>query len=72
MEPHGQARAWTPESVSARRRGPQEPYPPTPRLRRVIRWERNPPEQNDIVAEDLLSGVTHSSTAKAVVSCVGG
>ena len=37
MEPHGQARACTPKCVSARRRGPQKPYPPTPRLRWVIR-----------------------------------
>ena len=72
MEPHGQAC------------GPQKPYPPTPlgaeALRRasakasvghplVGEVRRSMVDQS---LKGFLSGVTHSSTAKAVFSCVGG
>jgi hypothetical protein len=34
--------------------------------------ERNPPKHGGSIAARFLSGVTHSSTAKALVFCVGG
>jgi hypothetical protein len=68
MEPYGQAR------------GPQEPYPPTPlgavALRRASAKASvgHPPvseirrSMTDLSLEGFLSGVTHSSTAKAVLA----
>jgi hypothetical protein len=72
MEPHGQAH------------GPQKTYPPTPLGAGALRCAGAkasvgyPPVSEirrsmaDPSVEGFLSGVTHSSTAKAVVSCVGG
>jgi len=34
--------------------------------------ERNPPKHDRLIAEIVYHALTHSSTAKAVVSCVGG
>jgi hypothetical protein len=34
--------------------------------------ERNPPKHDRLIAEMVYNALTHSSTAKAVVSCVGG
>jgi hypothetical protein len=34
--------------------------------------ERNPPKYDRLIAEMAYHAVTHFSTAKAVVSCVGG
>ena len=34
--------------------------------------ERNPPKHDRLIAEMVYRALTHSSTAKAVVSCVGG
>src|SRR4030042_721506 len=34
--------------------------------------ERNPPKHDGLIAEMVYRALTHSSTAKAVVSCVGG
>jgi len=72
METHGQAH------------GPHKPYPPTP-LDAAALWcasakasVGHPPVseiRRSMVEPSLkgfLSGVTHSSTAKVVVSCVGG
>jgi hypothetical protein len=72
MEPHGQAR------------GPQKQYPPTPLGAEALRRASanasvgHPPVNEirrsmaDPSLKGFLSEVTHSSTAKAVVSCVGG
>ena len=72
MEPNGQAR------------GPQKPYPPTPLGAVALRCASakasvgHPPVSEirqsmiDPLLKVFLSGVTHSSTTKVVVSCGGG
>ena len=72
MEPHGQVR------------GPHKPYPPTPLGAEALRCAGakasvgHPPVseiRRSMIEWSALafpSRVTHSSTAKAVVSCVGG
>ena len=84
MEPRGQARTCTPKYVTARRRGPPKTIPtyaPGRRSASVRRRqgfggssavERNPPKHDRLIAEMVYYGSTHSSTGKAVVSCVGG
>jgi hypothetical protein len=34
--------------------------------------ERNPPKHDTLIVEMVYRALTHSSTAKAVLSCVGG
>jgi hypothetical protein len=80
MEPHGQARACTPKCVTARRRGPQKPYPPTPLGAGALRCAGakasvgHPPVSEirrsmaDPSLKGFLSGVTHFSTAKVVLA----
>ena len=72
MKPHGQARA------------PQKSYPPTPLGAEALRCAGakasvgHPPMSEirrsmiESSLTEILSGVTHSATAKAAVSCVGG
>ena len=72
MKPHGQAR------------DPQKPYPPTPLGAVALRCASakasvgHPPiseirrSMTQSSLTEILSGFTHSSTAKAVVSRVGG
>jgi hypothetical protein len=72
MEPHGQARG-PPKTIPT--------YAPGRRSASVRRrqgfggssvGERNPPKHDRLIAEMVYHALTHSSTAKAAVSCVDG
>jgi len=82
MEPHGQARACTPKCLPLPKR-----FVPVFRHAGVVPQnhtylrqgfgglsadERNPPKRDTMIIALLSRALTHSSTAKAVVSCVGG
>jgi hypothetical protein len=81
MEPHGQARACTPEchdqlfSPQKFRHTGVVPQNHT-HLRQGFggssAGERNPPKHDRLIAEMVYYALTDSSTAKAVISCVGG
>ena len=82
MEPYGQARACTQKCVSARRRGPQEPYPPTPLALTSASaqgfggssaGERNPPKHGRSIAGRIpirSSAFLHSQGRACTPKCV--